>query len=88
MLIGVYFILFVHSSLCYLRCSYVFLIFNQPPGFDSQTLVTPNTSISNFNLSSFAAATGLGAPIGGTFMLVAPDPSTATSASASASASA
>ncbi|KAF5386912.1 hypothetical protein D9615_002004 [Tricholomella constricta] len=46
----------------------------QPSRFDTQTLVTPATSISLFNISSFAAATGLGAPIAGTFMLVAPDP--------------
>ncbi|KAJ8518289.1 hypothetical protein ONZ45_g4627 [Pleurotus djamor] len=52
---------------------YVFLVFNQPPGFDTQTIVTPSTSISLFNISSFAEQVGLGAPIGGTFMLVAPN---------------
>ncbi|KAI0345130.1 PEBP-like protein [Trametopsis cervina] len=52
---------------------YVFLLFHQPAGFDQQTLVTPSTSISNFNISSFAEATHLGNPIGGTFILVAPD---------------
>lgn len=53
--------------------SYIFLLFNQPPGFDAQTAVTPTTSISLFNISSFAETVGLGAPIAGTFMLVAPD---------------
>lgn len=52
---------------------YIFLLFKQPPGFDSQTAVTPSTPISLFNISAFGEATGLGAPIGGTFMLVAPD---------------
>ncbi|KAE9402328.1 PEBP-like protein [Gymnopus androsaceus JB14] len=55
---------------------YTFLLFNQPPGFNSQTLVNSSTSVENFNLSSFALATGLGHPIGGTFMLVAPEPTT------------
>ncbi|KAI0692726.1 PEBP-like protein [Cytidiella melzeri] len=53
---------------------YVFLLFRQPSGFDEQTVVTANTSISNFNISAFALETGLGDPIAGTFMLVAPDP--------------
>ncbi|KAF5362920.1 hypothetical protein D9758_007092 [Tetrapyrgos nigripes] len=51
---------------------YIFLLFNQPANFDEQTVVTSNTSTSLFNISAFAAATGLGSPIGGTFMLVAP----------------
>ncbi|KAF8061715.1 PEBP-like protein [Lyophyllum atratum] len=53
---------------------YVFLLFRQPAGFNGQTLVTPTTPISLFNISAFAAETGLGAPIAGTFMFVAPDP--------------
>ncbi|TFK38968.1 PEBP-like protein [Crucibulum laeve] len=53
---------------------YVFLIFEQPAGFNAQTFVAPTTSISLFNISQFASEVGLGAPIGGTFMLVAPDP--------------
>jgi phosphatidylethanolamine-binding protein len=53
---------------------YIFLLFNQPEDFDSQTAVTPDTPINLFNLSSFAEAVGLGDPLGGTFMLVAPDP--------------
>lgn len=53
---------------------YIFLLFRQPAGFNSQTLVNATTSISNFNISAFAAATGLGRPIAGTFMMVAPDP--------------
>jgi hypothetical protein len=54
--------------------SYVFLLFEQPADFNSQTFVTPNTSVSNFNISAFAKEVGLRGPIGGTFMLVAPDP--------------
>ncbi|KIP01659.1 hypothetical protein PHLGIDRAFT_123158 [Phlebiopsis gigantea 11061_1 CR5-6] len=53
---------------------YVFLLFHQPANFDSQTFVTANTSISNFNISQFAKEVGLGSPIAGSFMLVAPDP--------------
>ncbi|KAF5362919.1 hypothetical protein D9758_007090 [Tetrapyrgos nigripes] len=56
---------------------YIFLLFNQPANFDQQTVVTSNTSISGFDISAFAKATGLGNPIAGTFMLVAPDPTTA-----------
>jgi hypothetical protein len=51
---------------------YIFLLFNQPAGFNQQTLVTPDTSVQNFNISAFAKAVGLGNPIAGTFMLVAP----------------
>lgn len=54
--------------------SYVFLLFNQPQGFDRQTLVNATTSIANFNISQFASEVGLGNPIGGTFILVGPDP--------------
>lgn len=53
---------------------YIFLLFRQPAGFNNQTLVTPTTPVQLFNISSFAAATRLGAPIAGTFMLVAPNP--------------
>ncbi|KAF9073593.1 PEBP-like protein [Rhodocollybia butyracea] len=55
---------------------YTFLLFHQPAGFNQQTLVNSTTSIENFNLSSFAEATGLGRPIGGTFMLTGPEPTT------------
>ncbi|KAF8148254.1 phosphatidylethanolamine-binding protein [Crassisporium funariophilum] len=55
---------------------YVFLLFEQPQGFNAETLVTSTTSIALFNISQFAGAVGLGQPIGGTFMLVGPDPST------------
>ncbi|KAJ3483642.1 hypothetical protein NLI96_g6171 [Meripilus lineatus] len=51
---------------------YVFLVFNQPSGFDEQTVVTPTTSIANFNISDFAIEVGLGNPIAGNFMLVGP----------------
>ncbi|KAF9558729.1 PEBP-like protein [Agrocybe pediades] len=53
---------------------YVFLLFEQSKAFNAQTLVTPATSIALFNISQFAGAVGLGQPIGGTFMLVGPDP--------------
>ncbi|KAK0222202.1 PEBP-like protein [Armillaria fumosa] len=53
---------------------YVFLVFNQPRGFNSQTLVNATTPITLFNISEFGAAVGLGNPVAGTFMLVAPDP--------------
>ncbi|KAK0430755.1 PEBP-like protein [Armillaria borealis] len=53
---------------------YVFLVFNQPRGFNGQTLVNATTPISLFNISEFGAAVGLGNPIAGTFMLVAQDP--------------
>jgi len=56
---------------------YIFLLFEQPAGFNQQTVVTPTTSISLFNISAFAQEVGLGNPIAGTFMLVAPDPTTA-----------
>ncbi|KAJ8080945.1 hypothetical protein PM082_017780 [Marasmius tenuissimus] len=55
---------------------YIFLLFRQSPEFASQTEVTPTTPISLFNISAFAADVNLGDPIAGTFMLVAPDPST------------
>ncbi|KAF5374153.1 hypothetical protein D9615_008807 [Tricholomella constricta] len=51
---------------------YIFLLFRQPANFNEQTLVTSSTPVQLFNISSFAAATGLGDPIAGTFMLVAP----------------
>jgi hypothetical protein len=55
---------------------YIFLLFKQPDGFNDQTVVTPNTPTSLFNISAFAQEVGLGDPIAGTFMLVAPDPTT------------
>ncbi|KAI0031171.1 phosphatidylethanolamine-binding protein, partial [Vararia minispora EC-137] len=55
---------------------YVFLIYTQSPDFDEQTFVTPNTPVSDFSISDFATATGLGNPLGGTFIFVAPDNST------------
>ncbi|KAJ3790229.1 PEBP-like protein [Lentinula aff. detonsa] len=51
---------------------YVFLVFEQSDDFSSQTLVTPDTSRDNFNISAFAAATGLGSPLAGTYMEVNP----------------
>ncbi len=60
------------------RQSYTFLLFKQPEDFNERTasLVNATTSISNFNISQFAQEVGLGNPLGGTFMLVGPDPST------------
>ncbi|KAF9009126.1 PEBP-like protein [Hymenopellis radicata] len=49
---------------------YVFLVFNQPEGFNDQTLVNASTSILGFNISSFAEEVGLGDPIAGTYMIV------------------
>lgn len=56
---------------------YIFLLFEQPEGFDDQTLFNSSSRRAYFNISSFAAAVGLGQPIGGTYMLVAADPPTA-----------
>ncbi|KAF8148255.1 phosphatidylethanolamine-binding protein [Crassisporium funariophilum] len=53
---------------------YTFLLFNQPKSFNQQTLVNATTPVSLFNISQFAEAVGLGEPIGGTFMLVGPEP--------------
>ncbi|KAG7444123.1 PEBP-like protein [Guyanagaster necrorhizus] len=53
---------------------YIFLVFNQPQGFNDQTLVNATTPVALFNISAFGEAVGLGSPIAGTFMLVAPDP--------------
>ncbi|EJC98052.1 PEBP-like protein [Fomitiporia mediterranea MF3/22] len=57
---------------------YVFLLFDQPADFNNQTEVNSTTSIANFNISQFALDVGLGNPLGGTFILVGPDPSTST----------
>ncbi|KAI0315812.1 PEBP-like protein [Amylostereum chailletii] len=52
---------------------YVFLVFKQSDAFATQTLVNSTTSIENFDISTFAQAIGLGDPLGGTFIRVAPD---------------
>jgi hypothetical protein len=52
----------------------VFLVYQEPPEFSRQTLVNSSTSRLKFNISAFAAATGLGDPLGGTFILVGPGP--------------
>ncbi|KAF7297708.1 PEBP-like protein [Mycena kentingensis (nom. inval.)] len=51
---------------------YVFLAFLQSEEFASQTLVNADTSMFFFNVSQFAAETGLGSPIAGNFMFVDP----------------
>ncbi|KAF7378124.1 hypothetical protein MSAN_00236700 [Mycena sanguinolenta] len=55
---------------------YIFLLFNQSPEFNHQTLVNSSTVVTNFNISQFAKAVDLGNPFAGTFMLVAPEPTT------------
>lgn len=58
----------------HILCSYTFLLFRQSEAIaiDAQTFITANTSIENFSISAFAKQTGLGNPLGGSFMLVAP----------------
>ncbi|KAJ7449040.1 PEBP-like protein [Mycena galericulata] len=45
----------------------------QSEAFARQQLVNASTSILSFNISQFASAVGLGNPVAGIFMLVAPD---------------
>jgi hypothetical protein len=52
----------------------VFLVYEEPRDFARQTLVNSSSSRLNFNISAFAAATGLGDPLGGTFIFVGPGP--------------
>ncbi|KAJ6465564.1 PEBP-like protein [Mycena vitilis] len=54
---------------------YVLLLYKQSPAFAHQQLVNASTSVLGFNISQFASAVGLGEPVAGTFMLVAPDSS-------------
>lgn len=65
---------------CVVDCSpfrrYVFFLYEQPDEFDRQTFVNASTSVSNWSLSEFAAEVGLGDPLGGSFMMVGPDPGT------------
>ena len=59
-----------------LRNRYTFFLFKQSPAFNHQTLVNSSMEVLNlvfFNLSSFSQAVGLGAPLGGTFVLMGPD---------------
>ncbi|TEB30549.1 PEBP-like protein [Coprinellus micaceus] len=49
---------------------YVFWAYKQSPDFNQQRLVTAQTFIGNWNLSSFASQTGLGNPVAASFMLV------------------
>lgn len=55
---------------------YVFLLFKEPPSFKYQKLVNSSSSPLHFNLSAFAEATDLGAPLGGTLFLAGADPTT------------
>ncbi|EKM75532.1 hypothetical protein AGABI1DRAFT_116362 [Agaricus bisporus var. burnettii JB137-S8] len=52
---------------------YIFMLWNQPRGFDQQTVVGADTPRGSFNVSEFARAVGLGEPIAGTFLFVAPN---------------
>ncbi|KAJ6480590.1 PEBP-like protein [Mycena vitilis] len=52
---------------------YIILLYKQSAAFAHQQLVNASTSVLGFNLSQFASAVGLGEPVAGTFMLVAPE---------------
>ena len=56
---------------------YVFLLFQQPPGFDERAakFVNATTSVQDFSIAQFADEVGLGDPLGGSFIRVGPDPS-------------
>lgn len=62
----------------------MFLLFSQPADFNGQTLVNSTTPVNNFNISAFAETLEMGNPLGGTFILVGPDPNTTASSSAAA----
>ncbi|KAF9533191.1 PEBP-like protein [Crepidotus variabilis] len=51
---------------------YAIFLFKQPPQFDGQSLINATTPIIRWNISQFVNSTGLGQPIGGTFMMIAP----------------
>ncbi|KAG6828928.1 hypothetical protein H0H87_000355 [Tephrocybe sp. NHM501043] len=52
----------------------IYFLFKQPAGFVSQKFVMHNTPREHFDLKAFASVTGLGDPIGGTFMLFGQNP--------------
>ncbi|KAJ3505421.1 hypothetical protein NLJ89_g7425 [Agrocybe chaxingu] len=52
---------------------YIFYLFKHSLQFSTQTLVTSSSERGHFNLTDFALKTNLGAPIGGTFMVMGPD---------------
>jgi len=56
---------------------YVFLLFAQPSDFNEESgnFVNASTPIIDFSISTFANEVGLGNPLGGSFILVGPDPS-------------
>ena len=62
--------LFVLTFLSTIRC--VFLLFKQPDGFKDQKEVTHDTARPFFNVSGFAQKVGLGDPVAGTYVMVAP----------------
>ncbi|KLO17322.1 PEBP-like protein [Schizopora paradoxa] len=55
---------------------YVFLLFEQPAGFNEKVgqFVNASTPITDFSIATFAKQVGLGNPLGGSFMLVGPGP--------------
>ncbi|KAJ7178933.1 phosphatidylethanolamine-binding protein [Mycena filopes] len=62
---------------------YLVLAFVQPKGFDTAALSIVNSSTprTNFNVTAFSDALGLGAPFAGTFFFVGPDAPTASGSS-------
>jgi len=61
---------FLCANLSNSRC--VFLLFKQPDGFKDQKEVTHDTARPFFNVSGFAQKVGLGDPVAGTYVMVAP----------------
>ncbi|CAL1701183.1 unnamed protein product [Somion occarium] len=59
---------------------YVILLFTQPPTFNvtASTLVNASTPRTNFNLTAFGQAVGLGSPVAGNFFFTGPSDSTGT----------
>lgn len=58
-------------------CSYTWLLWKQPEGFEAETFFNASTPITNFNVSAFAASVGLGDPVGGSFVMIGPEETTA-----------
>src|SRR6266508_6873993 len=71
-LIRYFLIALLNPSLLLLAHRCVFLLFKQPDGFKDQKEVTPDSPRPSFNVSGFAQKVGLGDPVAGNFVLVAP----------------
>ncbi|PIL37295.1 hypothetical protein GSI_00988 [Ganoderma sinense ZZ0214-1] len=69
---------------------YILLLFVQPANFSQVVpgIVNASTPISGFNISTFAAQTGLGSPVAGNFFLTGPDNTTTTTVGPSAASAA